>query len=192
MGIYDMPPRAEGHSIEVASESLRRFLIVGRITVAKAGKRTTLTTITMNNTSTFSSANRKQLADLLKKYGTMRDRAYDNYHSKYQDIQQSVLSDYAEEQKGVQLVSEIAAAQEELDSLKESLSGIGLELDGKALSISWSAPKSLNERIEQQIERSIGKKSDIDTRFDKAQVAILTASTLEDAQQIMKSVSDEK
>ena len=192
MGIYDMPPRAEGHLIEAASESPCRFLVVSRITVAKAGKRTTLTTITMNNASTFSSANRKQLADLLKKYGTMRDRAYDNYHSKYQDIQQSVLGDYVEEQKGVQLVSEIAAAQEELDSLKESLSGIGLELDGKVLSISWSAPKSLNERIEQQIERSIGKKSDIDERFDRAQVAILTASTLEDAQQIMKSVSDDK
>ena len=144
----------------------------------------------MNTPSTLSLAYRKQLADLLKKYGTLREKANTVYQSKYCEVEQSLLNDYAEEKLGAQLMSEIAAMQVEVDSLKESLSTIGLELEGKTLTIAWSSPGSLSQRFQEQIERQIGKRGDIEARFENAYLAMMTVPALEDAKKILDSVSD--
>ncbi len=174
---------------EVARFNSRRFLMERRATVAEAGERIN-NTKSMNTPSTLSLAYRKQLADLLKKYGTLREKANTVYQSKYSEVEQSLLNDYAEEKLGAQLMSEIAAMQVEVDSLKESLSTIGLELEGKTLTIAWSSPGSLSQRFQEQIERQIGKRSDIEARFENAYLAMMTVPALEDAKKILDSVSD--
>ena len=158
-------------------------------TVAEAGKRS-INNQTMNTTSTLSLTYRKQLADLLKKYGPLHDKAEASYQSKYRDVEQSVLSDYVEEKMGSQLVSEIAAAQAELDSFKESLSTIGVEINDGSLEIGWTAPDSLKKRIRDLVERQIGRKSDLEARFESARFAVLTVPTLEDAKKVLDSVSE--
>ena len=174
---------------EAARFNSRRFLMERSATVAEAGERIN-NTKSMNTPSTLSLAYRKQLADLLKKYGALREKANTVYQSKYGEVEQSLLNDYAEEKLGAQLMSEIAAVQVELDSLKESLSTIGLELEGKTLTIAWSSPGSLSQRFQEQIERQIGKRGDIEARFENAYLAMMTVPALEDAKKILDSVSD--
>jgi hypothetical protein len=174
---------------EAARFNSRRFLMDRNDTVANAGK-SPIKTKTMNTTSTISLAYRKQLADLLKKYGPLREQADALYQTKYQKAEQSLLKDYFEEKKGKQAMSKITAIQAELDLLKEGLSTIGIELDGDSLSIGWGAPDSLKRRIREQIEQQIGKRSDIEARFESARLAVMTVPTLEDAQKILESVSE--
>ncbi len=174
---------------EAARVNSRRFLMERSATVAVAGERIN-NTKSMNTPSTLSLAYRKQLADLLKKYGALREKANTVYQSKYSEVEQSLLNDYVEEKLGTQLMSEIAEMQVELDSLKASLSTIGLELEGKILTIGWSSPVSLSQRFREQIERQIGKRSDIEARFENAHLAMMTVPALEDAKKILDSVSD--
>ena len=48
----------------------------------------------------------------------------------------------------------------------------------------------LDKIIDDRIEKQIGTVRAIDDRFDSAQVAMMTVATLEDAEKLLKSVSE--
>jgi hypothetical protein len=142
------------------------------------------------NESNLTLANRKQIADLLKQYGSLHEQAVDKYRSKYRELEQSALHEFAEGKLGAQFVSELAAAIEEVGGFEDSLASIGLERDDTTLSIGWNAPGTLKASINSKIERNIGSRRDIDARFDSARIAMMTVPTLEDAKKIIDSLSE--
>jgi hypothetical protein len=175
-----------------AARKLAPFCDGGKITVAETREKPKQINhnTTMDKASAFSLANRKQLADLLNPYNSLRQNAHERYRAKYREVEQLLLHDYLEEKVGSQLLAEIIDAQQELDVQKEKISALGLDLDGEGLSINYGLPASAKEAIEQQVERRIGKRRDIDARFDSVQLAMMTIATLEDAEKLLKSVSE--
>ena len=161
------------------------------IIVTEAGvDLTNLITQNMTTDSNLSLANRKQLADLLKKYEPLHEKAREKYRARRGELQQSLLHQYLVDVEGSQFVAELAAAEKSIDTIEERLNLLGLELDGGELSLSWGAQQSLKDRINKSLTRAIGDENDIDARFDSARLALMTVPTLEDAKKIIDSVSE--
>jgi hypothetical protein len=145
----------------------------------------------MNNISNLSLANRKQLADLLgNDYGRPRSKARDRYRQRRRSLYSSLVNEYAEKKGALKLVRQIVVAKEKIQELQDELAqlGFGLYDDGVALRGGSSNP--LDKIIDERIDKEIGSEDALEARFDSAQIAMMTVASLEDAEKLLKSVSE--
>lgn len=156
----------------------------------EVGEGQTLTTKTMNNPQ-FSLANRKQLAEMLgDKYESLRYRIKERFREKQRELYNGFLNEYAEKKGAKKLIGQIELAERKLAELKAELSGLGFDFDDGNLTLNGGGSNPLDKIIDDRVEKAIGSVRDIDARFDSAQVAMMTVATLEDAEKLLKSVSE--
>jgi hypothetical protein len=156
----------------------------------KQGKDTTKLIKNMN-TSQFSLANRKHLADLLAdKSDSLRSRVKDKLHDKRRDRRNSLIKEYAQQKGAFKVLAVIKTAKERLHELTDELTQLGFEFDDDDdVSLNGDAGQTLAEVIEKVVDKEFGTVDDVDARFDSAQIAMMTVASLEDAEKILKSVS---
>jgi hypothetical protein len=160
------------------------------VIVADVGGRSTLTTKSMNNQQ-FSLANRKQLADILSdKYDGLRYKAKQRFRQKVDTLRAALINEYAEKKGATKIAGQIEVEQAKLKDLNASLSELGFELYHGNLSLHSRSSNPLDDIINKRIEKDLGDTDAIDARFDSAQVAMMTVATLEDAQKLLKSVTE--
>jgi len=158
--------------------------------VAEAGDEHKLTTTQMTN-SQFSLANRKQLADLLAdKYDGLRYKARQRFNRKAEALRISIISELAEKKGALGVVRKIEVAQKSIEDLSAELSDLGFELSYGDLRLRDRGSNPLNKAIATRVEKEIGTPEAIDARFDSAQIAMMTVASLEDAEKLLKSVSE--
>ena len=158
--------------------------------VTGVGARKQLTTTTMNNQQ-FSLANRKQFADMLADdYNGLRSKVKRQFRQKVELLQKALVNEYAEKKGALKLVAQIDAARLKVRELSAELAELGFEIDGKDLRLSNPASNPLDRIIDQRIEKDLGSNDAIDARFDSAQLAMMTIASLEDAEKLLKSVSE--
>ena len=155
------------------------------------GGRQTLTTTTMSNTTQFSLANRKHLADMLAdKYDGLRSKVKRQWRDKRDVLRESLIKDHAEKKGASPILKQVDAAQRKLHEMTLELRQLGFELCDSGLQLAEENTNPLDKIIDSEIKKAIGTENDIDARFDSAQVAMMTVATLLDAQQLLKSVQE--
>lgn len=160
------------------------------IIVAEAGERQNKSTKEMTN-SQFSLANRKQLADLLAdKYDSLRSKAKSKLREKRQRVYQSLVNEYAEKKGALKIVEQIKVARQRIADLEDELHKLGFEERYGSLSTFGTAGSSLDTSINARVDKELGTSDDIDARFDSTQIAMMTVASLEDAEKLLKSVSE--
>ena len=125
------------------------------------------------------------------KYEGLRGKARERYNEKHEKLRDSLIEEYAEKKGAVKLYAQIKATEEKLKEQELELAQLGFyvyddgdwRLDGKT-------GNSLKQLIDAQIEKQIGSLSAIDARFDSATLAMMTVASLQDAEKILKSVSE--
>jgi hypothetical protein len=188
MGIASNRCLTEG-SFEAARASRRSEVGIG-VAVAEAGIAVNMKT--MDNKNQFSLANRKQLADVLgTKEGGLRSRAKGRFHERRRSLYESFLNEHAERKGAGRLLKEIQAAKERIEEWEAELSTLGFDLDYSGeLELQSGSRNPIDKLIYDRIEKEIGVSEDIDARFDSAQIAMMTIASLEDAEKLLKSVSE--
>jgi hypothetical protein len=173
-----------------AARVSRRFLMRG-FHVARAGNENKLTITHMHN-SQFSLANRKQLADMLgSKDGGLRHQAKIRFNEKHRTLRLSFLEEYAEKKGALKLVGQIDTAEKRIEEWKAELSILGFRLDyDDELLLVGGSRNPLDKIIDDRLDKELGTSLDIDARFDSAQIAMMTVASLEDAEKLLKSVSE--
>jgi len=145
----------------------------------------------MTNNSQFSLANRKHLADLLAdKYDSLRYKARQSFNRKAEALRTAIIGELAEKKGALGVVRKIEVAQESIKDLTAELSELGFELYSGDLRLRDRGSNPFNKIIATRVEKEIGSEDDINARFDSAQLAMMTIASLEDAQKLLKSVSE--
>jgi hypothetical protein len=146
----------------------------------------------MSNTSPFSLANRKQFADMLAdRPNSLRQRARERFNAKRHELYESLLREYADKKGAPTIMRQIVSAKEEIELLKSGLNRLGFDLDYEDdLRLHGGSSNPIDKLIDKRIEKELGVYADIDARFDSVAMAMMTVATLEDAQKLLKSVSD--
>jgi hypothetical protein len=144
----------------------------------------------MKNTTQFSLANRKQLADMLgNNYDGLRYRTKQKFRIKAQALKDAFIKEYAEKKGATKAVGQIEAAMSKVDELKAELLALGFDYDDGGLSLRDESSNPLDKIIDGRVTKEIGSEDAIEARFDSAQIAMMTVATLEDADKLLKSVS---
>jgi hypothetical protein len=141
----------------------------------------------MNKETQFTLANRKQLADTLNRYSELRSRARTKWQEKRRKIVDRFVGEIAKKSGAEKLVPSITAAEKNVKELRAKLEGLGFSLGSDGLFIHENAD-SLDEKLDETIEKEIGGANAVDERFDEAQVELLTAADLEEARTIIKKL----
>lgn len=143
------------------------------------------------NTSPFSLANRKQLADLLKdSYEGLRHKTKQKWNTKAEGLRKSMIEEYAEKKGALPLLRQIEANHKKIEELELEIQQLGFEWSCRRLGLHGGSSNPLDDIIDARIEKEIGSRDAIDARFDSAQIAMMTIATLEDADKLLKSVSE--
>ena len=143
----------------------------------------------MTNTTQFSLANRKQLADLLN-YG-MRDNAKQRFDARRDALRDSLIKELAKEKGALTIHQKIDAMTGQIKELQAELSDLGFALDYSGdLVMNDKGDRLYDKPITWRIEEKIGTEADIDARFDSTLIAMMTVASLEDADKLLKSVSE--
>jgi hypothetical protein len=173
---------------EAARIHSRRF-VTRAITVADTGER--LNNTKTMNTSQFSLANRKQLADMLgNDYHSLRSRAKDKLREKRQELFDSLVKEYAEKKGALKVKAQIDATREKLEEQQQELKLLGFFFyDDGQLRLAGDAGTVLTKTINARLDKEIGTSDEIDVRFNSVQIAMMTVASLEDADTLLKSVS---
>jgi hypothetical protein len=160
------------------------------IIVAEAGERRNKSTKEMNN-SQFSLANRKQLADLLdNRYDGLRYRAREKRATRANALRKSLIEEYGEKKGATAVARQIEASNRKIQELSIELKQLGFEYDESGLQLFDDRSNPLDDIIDKRVEKEMGSRADIDARFDSAQIAMMTVASLEDAEKLLKSVSE--
>ena len=132
----------------------------------------------MQNNSNFTLANRKHLADMLDPgYHSLRERAKDHLKRKRSSLAQTIIREFAEKKGVLKVKVQIDATRERLNEQERELTQLGFDFDSDGdMSLVGSAGDPLRKIL--------------DARFDSLQVAMMTVPTLEDADKLLKSVSE--
>jgi C-terminal processing protease CtpA/Prc len=161
-----------------------------RSPVAEAGERSDLTIKSMT-TSQFSLANRKQLADMLgHKYEGLRQKAKEKFSSRRDELRASYIKELAKGKGALTVYQRIDDAKDRIEELELELAGLGFKVDYNGdLELNGEGVSLYDKTIGARVEKEIGTMDDIDSRFDSAQIAMMTVASLEDADKLLKSVS---
>jgi gamma-glutamyl phosphate reductase len=141
----------------------------------------------MNKETQFSLANRKQLADMLKPYSELRSNARKRWQQKREIIVNAFTNEAAEKNGAAKLVPHINAADKHLKELRANLEALGFGLGSDGLFIHDDAT-ALDAALGKRITKEIGQSEEIDRLFDEAQLAMMTASNLEEARKLLQSL----
>ena len=153
------------------------------------GIRQTLTTKNMSDTSQFSLANRKHLADVLAdRYDGLRRKAKDRFREKAEELRGTLLKEHAEKKGANPTLKQIDVAERKINELTAELKQLGFYLDVNDGLRLYGDANPLDKIIDAEIKKTIGTERDIDARFDSAQVAMMTVATLQDAHALLESV----
>jgi hypothetical protein len=147
----------------------------------------------MSNTSQFSLANRKHFADLLNdKPSSLRQRARDRFDAQHQQLYEKLFLESAEKNGATVIHDQINEAKEKISELKSRLNELGFRLDyeGDLETNTAALGLLIDDLIEKRIAKDIGIARDIDARFDSVTMAVMTATSLQEAQQLLKSVQE--
>lgn len=157
----------------------------------EAGDGAQIHTKTMKD-SNLSLASRKQLADLLNdRYDGIRSRAKQRYRIRRDNLHDSLIKQLAEKKGAYAIYEKIVDAQDEVKKLKASLGGLGFTIShANDISLNDNGTFLHGETIDARIEKEIGTQDDIDARFESTQLALMTVATLEDAEKLLKAVSE--
>jgi hypothetical protein len=190
MGITLRHRRAEGR-VQGYEICLVSFRGASGLIVAEAGKHKSITK-TMTNNSQFSLANRKQLADMLSdKYEGLRYKAKQRFNRRRTELYDSFLKELAKGKGALVVYQKIDDAKDRIEELKTELSGLGFKVGYNGdLELNNEGTSLHDKTLDARVEKEIGTVDDIDARFDSTQVAMMTVASLEDAEKLMKSVSD--
>jgi hypothetical protein len=162
------------------------------VTVARAGNGENNHINTMTTNSQFSLANRKQLADLLaNKYEGLRYNAKQRFGKKRDELRASFIKELAEKKGALTVYRKIEAAKDQIQDLESELAGLGFDLNYSGhLELSRDGVNLHSKTIDARVAKEIGTLDSIDARFDSAQLAMMTVASLEDAEKLLKSVSE--
>ncbi len=163
---------------------------IRNIIVAEAGLWTSNKSDHMN-TSPFSLANRKQLADMLKSdYEGLRYKAKRRLQERRTSLEKSIIKEYAEKRGALKLIALIQAAQTKLKNQERDLTELGFRTDDGDVVFTYNGRDLYAKSLEERLDKEIGTCNDIDARFDSVQLAMMTVASLEDAEKLLKSVSE--
>ena len=179
MGIYDMPPRAEGHSIEAASESPCRFLVVSRITVAKAGKRHNKTK-NMDKTHKIEPRQREALVDLLRE--AKREKSSE-LEASSGISEEAVVRELALEAGADKIMAEmeelypqIKALEARQGTLDNDLQKLGFRWENSSFRLNYGGSYELHEKVRQTLKE---KRQPIEKSLKKYDLAIADIWTVD-------------
>lgn len=158
--------------------------------VAEAGNEHKLTITQMQN-SNFSLANRKQLADLLgHDYNGLRDKAKSKYRNAEHNLRRTLTEEYSEKKGASKLVTQIEGYESKIKELNAEIAVLGFRFEDGDLSLKYGDSNPLKKLIDERIEKELGSEESLHARFDSAQLAMMTVASLEDAEKLLKSVSE--
>lgn len=141
--------------------------------------------------SDFSLANRKQLADLLgDKYEGLRYKAKQKLHERAAKLRKSLIVEHAEKKGATSIVKQIDVMENRIKELTLELKQLGFEMCYGDLRLFEESSNPLDDIIDGKVKKDIGVESDIDARFDSAQIAMMTVTSLSDAEKLLRSVSE--
>lgn len=145
----------------------------------------------MNN-SQFSLANRKQLADMLgSDYHSLRTRAKGRLQEKRTEFFNSLVKEFAEKKGALKVKAQIDATKEKLKEQQQELTLLGFYFyDDGDLRLTGDAGTSLTKTINGRVDKEVGTLDAVDARFNSVQLAMMTVASLEDAEKLLKSVSE--
>lgn len=136
-------------------------------------------------------ANRKHFADMLDDgYAGLRQKAKRRLREKAEVLRESLIKEHAEKNGASAVLKQLDEADRKRTELIVELKQLGFERADHGLELFDRDTNPLDAVIEKRIEKELGSERDIDARFDSAQLAMLTVSTLQDAHQLLKSVQD--
>lgn len=147
----------------------------------------------MNNNSQFSLANRKHLADLLANsdYNSLRSRAHSKLRDRRNELFTKLVKEYAEKKGAMKVVGQITVLKERLKEQENALLTLGFDLDrDDDIDLAGNAGNSIRKQIDERVDKELGTPADLSARFDSVQLAMMTVATLEDAEKLLKSVSE--
>lgn len=146
----------------------------------------------MKTDSNFSLANRKQLADMLDdRYDGLRYKAKQRFRNKVDGLREALILEYAEKKGAAKLASQIDIARGKILELSVDINHLGFDYDSDGdLTLNGGSSNPLDKIIDGRIEKEIGTCDAIEARFESAQIAMMTVASLEDAEKLLKSVSE--
>jgi len=179
---------------EAARFNSRRFLMERNVTVAKAGERQIITTITMNTNSQLTVANRKQLTDFVgnSDYNSLRSRMKNKLNEKRDALRESLVVKFAKEKGAFKALALIKGARKKLKEQEDALTEIGFVFyddDDNDVRLVGDAGNILRNLIDAEVDKELGTVNDLIARFDDVQLAMMTVASLEEADKLLKSVS---
>jgi len=123
-------------------------------------------------------------------YEGLRYKARQKFRQKVQALNKSFIVEYAGKKGATKLISQIDTALSKIEELKAELTGLGFDFDDGDLTLRGGSANPLDKIIDDRIEKEIGTEDAIEARFDSAQIAMMTVASLEDADKLLKSVSE--
>jgi len=125
------------------------------------------------------------------RYEGLRYKAKQRFRHKGDDLREALILEYAEKKGAAKLVSQIDIAREKIRQLSVDINQLGFDYDSDGdLTLCGGSSNPLDQIIDQRIEKELGTCDAIDARFESAQLAMLTVPTLDDAEKLLKSVSE--
>ena len=137
----------------------------------------------------MSDAEQKRRTEILAQLMSKRSRMMEAYWARYNDIEQGLLSDYAETHGGLALAELSSEVQTQLEDLGELLKPLGMRIDSGKLAVNADAPDHLPEGIRQQVERRIGTNQTADAPYNDALQKLVTLTRLDELEKIIASLS---
>jgi hypothetical protein len=173
---------------EAASETLAPSTLKGMPSLAERGGRQNHHNYkTMSNTQQLSSVHRKQFIDLLEE---LRSRARELFDQRYHDFRDKLLRDYASQKGASTLKSSLIDAERQIAEIKTELNDLGFNVNYRGELELWGTHASTVARsMEEDIKKEIGSLFELHDRFDSVKLALMTVSTSEEANSLLKSLS---
>ena len=140
-------------------------------------------------TKHMSDAEQKRRTEILAQLMSKRSRVMEAYWARYNDIEQGLLSDYAETHGGLALAELFSEVQTQLEDLGELLKPLCMRIDSGKLAVNADASDHLPERIRQQVERRIGTNQNADAPYNDALQKLVTLTRLDEFERIIASLS---
>lgn len=125
------------------------------------------------------------------RWNGLRSKTKSKLHEKQSKLRDALIKEYGEEKGATTLMRQVDTAEAKLKELKLAISQLGFDYREGNLCLSDDGDNSLDKLIDERAKKDLGiEDDDIDARFDRAQVAMMTVASLEDAEKLLKSVTE--
>jgi hypothetical protein len=122
---------------------------------------------------------------------SMREKAKQRFREKREALYDSLFNEYARQRGAFKIMEQIDLAEQNIEERKRALAAIGFHIGNYDDRLHLDDKDTVVEDlIEKKVVKELGREHDIDARFDSVQIAIMTVATPEEAEKLMKSVSE--